>query len=58
MLEEIKILHETEKSRIILLRDSETKKKVIRKELRGNHSLYVMKNLRNISIHICQKFIP
>lgn len=40
MLEEIKILHETEKSRIILLRDSETKKKVIRKELRGNHSLY------------------
>ena len=40
MLEEIKILHETEKSRIILLRDSETKKKVIRKELRGSHSLY------------------
>lgn len=40
MLEEIQILHQSERSRVTLLRDAETGRKYVRKELRGDHPVY------------------
>ncbi len=40
MLEEIQVLHQSEHSRVALLRDAGTGRKYVRKELRGKHPVY------------------